>query len=83
MAQIVVDNLDPLLIAQLTSRSQRHHRSLNDELLDILVDAVRAEDVDKEASTLEAEEKLVPARARYTGRIFNDSSRLVRENRER
>ncbi len=83
MAQIVVENLDPLLIAKLTSRSQRHHRSLNDELLAILVDAVRVEGVDREASTLEAEEKLDRARARYAGRIFDDSSRLVREDRER
>lgn len=83
MAQIVVNNLDPLLIAKLTSRSQRHNQSLNDELLAILEDAVHTEGVDNKASTLEAEEKLARARARYSGRTFDDSSSLIREERER
>lgn len=43
MAQTVVNILAPLLSAKLTSCSQRHHLSLNDELLAILENAVHAE----------------------------------------
>ena len=70
MAQIVVNYLAPLLIAKLTSRSQRHHRSLNNELLAILENAVHAERIDSKASTLAPTEKLARARARYSGQIF-------------
>ena len=86
MAQIVVNNLDPLLIAKLTSRSQRHHRSLNDELIAILENAVHAEGINSTlstSSTSASAEKLDRARARYSNRIFDDSSMLVREDRER
>ena len=70
MAQTVVNNLAPLLSAKLTSRSQRHHRSLNNELLAILENAVHAERSDSKASTLAPAKKLDRARARYSGRIF-------------
>ena len=83
MAHLVVENLDPLLIEKLKSRSQRHSRSLNDELIAILSDAANAEGVDRRVAALEAGEKLEQARARYSGRIFNDSTELVREDRER
>ena len=83
MAQIVVNDLDPLLIAKLTSRSQRHHRSLNDELIAILENAVHAEGIDSKLSTSASAEKLDRARAIYSNRIFDDSSRLIREDRER
>jgi plasmid stability protein len=45
MTQIVVENLDPTLLAKLTSRSQRHRRSLNEELIAILENAVQGEGV--------------------------------------
>ena len=80
MAQIVVNYLAPLLSAKLTSRSQRHHRSLNDELLAILENAVHAEGSDSKASTLAPEEKLARARA---VEFLLSSSRLLREERER
>jgi len=83
MTQIVVENLDPTLLAKLTSRSQRHRRSLNEELIAILENAVQGEGVAREVDALEAEEKLAQARAKYTNRIFDDSSKLIREDRER
>ncbi len=63
MAQTFVNNLDPLLLAKLTSRFQRHHRSLNNGLLAILEKAVHAEGSDSKASTLAPAEKLARARA--------------------
>lgn len=86
MAQITVENLDPLLIEKLKSCSQRHGRSLNEELIAILeqaVDTVNADVVDTTVAIAKAREKLEQARARYSGRIFTDSTELVREDRER
>ena len=70
MAQTVVNNLAPILSVQLTSHSQRHHRSLNNELLAILENVVHAVGSDSKASTLAPTEKLARDRARYSGRIF-------------
>lgn len=83
MAQLVVENLDSLLIKKLKSRSLRHGRSLNEELITILEQAVDAEVIDIEIAMVEAREKLEQARARYPDRIFSDSTQLVREDRER
>jgi plasmid stability protein len=42
MAQLVVKDIDPLLIEKLKSRSQQHSRSLNEELIAILKQAINA-----------------------------------------
>lgn len=81
MAQLILDNLNPLLLEKLTSLSQRHGRSLNEELIAILEQAVDNEG--QAVPTTEATVKLEQARARYSGRTFSDSTELVREERQR
>ena len=83
MAQLVVKNLDPIIIEKLKARSQQHGRSLDEELKAILEQAVDTKAVDRMAAVAEAEAKLEKARARYAGRIFSDSTELVREDRDR
>lgn len=83
MAQIVLENLDPLLIEKLKILSQRHGRPLNEELKAILEQAANTEALDEGLVPEDATRKLELARARYSGRIFSDSTELVREDRER
>lgn len=82
MAQLILDNLNPLLLEKLTSLSQRHGRSLNEELIAILEQAVNTEVVEQQVSSI-ADVKLEQARARYSGRTFSDSTELIREERQR
>ncbi len=44
MAQILVRNLDDAVKAQLRQRAQRHHRSMEEEVRDILRNALKGED---------------------------------------
>jgi plasmid stability protein len=83
MAQLIVENLNPLLLEKLKSLSQRHGRSLNQELIAILEQAVNTEAVERAVAMTEATEKLEQAQARYAGRTFSDSTELVREERQR
>lgn len=83
MAQLIVENLNPLLLEKLNSLSQRHGRSLNEELIAILEQAVNAEVIEQAVAMTEATAKLEQARARYSGRSFSDSTELIREDRQR
>jgi plasmid stability protein len=83
MAQLVLENLDPILIEKLRIRSQQHGRSLDEELKAILAQAFDIEVVCEVIAMAEAREKLEQARARYAGRNFSDSTELVREDRDR
>lgn len=82
MAQFILENLNPLLLEKLTSLSQRHGRSLNEELIAILEQAVNTEVVEQPVPSIAAV-KLEQARARYSGRTFSDSTELIREERQR
>jgi len=83
MAQLIVENLNPLLLEKLKSLSQRHGRSLNEELIAILEQAVNAQVIEQAVAMTEATVKLEQARARYSGRSFSDSTQLIREDRQR
>ena len=82
MAQVVLENLDPIIIEKLKVRAQRHGRSLDAELEDILTQAVETEVVDTAVAIAEAWERIDKARAKYAGRIFSDSVELLREDRQ-
>lgn len=82
MAQLILKNLNPLLLEKLTTLSQRHGRSLNEELIAILEQAVNTEVVGQVVPTIAAV-KLEQARARYSERTFSDSTELIREERQR
>ena len=82
MAQVVLENLDPIIIEKLKVRAQRHGRSLNAELEDILIQAVETEVVDTPVAIAEAWGRIDKARAKYAGRTFSDSVELLREDRQ-
>lgn len=82
MAQLILKNLNPFLLEKLTSLSQQHNRSLNEELIAILEQAVNTKVGEQAVPTIEATVNLEQARARYSGRIFSDSTELVREDRQ-
>ena len=76
MPDLLIDGLDPQVLAKLRQRAEKHGRSLEDEIKLIL---------EKEAlqCDLEWQGKLDDYRARFRGRRFSDSTELVREDRDR
>ena len=82
MAQVVLENLDPVIVEKLTARAQRHGHSLEAELKAILTQAAQTEVIDK-AAMAAAWERIDRARAKYAGRIFSDSVELLREDLQR
>jgi plasmid stability protein len=76
MAQLLVRDLDPAVLARLKQRAKRHGRSLQREAKAIL----------EAASTFSREEAQQVAadwRRRLSGAIATDSADLLREDRER
>jgi plasmid stability protein len=76
MAQVVIRNLDDAAVARLKVRAARKGISLEKELRTIIT----------EAACRDREEDLVRARAlrrQLGGRRHSDSTRLIREDRDR
>jgi len=83
MSELVVRDLDPVLIQKLRLRSQKHGRSLEEEVKTILEQTMKAEAAVGESLNLSPAVKLEQARASYSGLIFSDSTALIREDRDR
>ncbi|MBC6429960.1 Arc family DNA-binding protein [Nostoc sp. HG1] len=84
MAQILVENLDPVILEKLETLAKQHGRSLQEELKQILQQATEpmthyhtGGDIKK------AREAVARAQVRYAGKTFSDSAELIREDRER
>ena len=76
MAQILVRNLDNNVVARLKKRAQREGRSLQSEAKVILEQAAQAD--------MEYALELANAiRSKFTGRKFQNSTDLIREDRDR
>lgn len=78
MKQILVRDLDEKTVARLKSQAQRHGRSLQGEVKVILMGAV-----DFSLREARAISERWQKRLAATGRIFSDSVRLIREDRDR
>jgi antitoxin FitA len=76
MAQILVQDLSPALVARLKERAERNGRSLQDEVKAILESAAKL-------SMTEAGEVARQIRQSLEGRMTSDSADLLREDRER
>ena len=76
MAQILVRKIDAAAVARLKKRAREQGRSLESEAREILVQAARV-DAD---TALKLVDRL---RTRFRGRRFEDSARLIREDRDR
>ena len=77
MGQVLVRGLDDAVIERLKQRAERHHRSLEAELGDILDQVSRQVDV---AKTRDLADRI---RRKLEGRPHSDSADLIREDRER
>jgi len=76
MAQVVIRNVDDTAMARLKARAARKGVSLEGELRAILIDAARR---DCEGDL----ERTRALRERLSGRRHTDSTRLIREDRDR
>ena len=76
MAQVLIRDVSPEVVNKLKARAKRNRRSLEAELRIIFEQAV-----EEPAVAMLAEVDRV--RALFTGRTFEDSAVLVREDRER
>ena len=76
MSQILVRNLDDAAVERLKSRARAHGRSLQAEAKDILEQSARID-------VAEARKLVDCIRKSFEGRKFDDSTELVREDRNR
>ncbi|NDJ20757.1 hypothetical protein GS682_03690 [Nostoc sp. B(2019)] len=84
MAQILVDNLDPIILKKLETLAEQHVRSLQEELKHILQQAAETAMHYHTGGNIEtAREAVTRAQVRYAGQTFSDSTELIREDRER
>ncbi|MEH2360400.1 FitA-like ribbon-helix-helix domain-containing protein [Nostoc sp.] len=84
MAQILVEDLDPIILEKLETLAKQHGRSLQEELKQILQQAAEKVTHYHTGGNMEkAREAVARAQVRYTGKIFSDSTEFIREDRER
>ena len=77
MAQLLVRDLDPAVVARLKERARQNHRSLQGEVKAILEQAA-------ETATREEALAMIDKWQRKWGeRVFSDSTLLIREDRDR
>lgn len=83
MAQILLENLDPLILEKLENLAKQHGRSLQEELKHILQQAAETATQYHTGGDMEqAREAVARAQVRYAGKFFSDSAELIREDRE-
>ncbi|MEH1861388.1 MAG: Arc family DNA-binding protein [Nostoc sp.] len=84
MAQILVEDLDPIILEKLETLAKQHGRSLQEELKQILQQAAeKATHYHTGGDMEKAREAVARSQIRYIGKIFSDSTELIREDRER
>ncbi|MBW4625001.1 MAG: hypothetical protein KME49_05695 [Brasilonema octagenarum HA4186-MV1] len=83
MAQVLVEDIDPMILGKIEILAKQHGRSLQEELKHILQQAAENEAYHTGGDMAKAREAVARAQARYTGRTFSDSAELIREDRQR
>ena len=78
MAQLLVRDLDPALVARLKEQATRHQRSLEAEVRVILAEAAP----ERTAAFHEAVRFAAEMRSKYAGKITDDSTDIIREARD-
>lgn len=85
MGRMIIDGVAPDLIDALRQRATEHGRSLDDEVVRILAQAITpvdaADDAQNRVSRMRARTDAM--RARLAGRLHSDSLSLLREDRDR
>jgi plasmid stability protein len=76
MAQVVIRNIDDEAMARLKARARRKGVSLERELRSILIDTARLDEAG-------FRERAATFRRKLSGRTHSDSTKLLREDRDR
>ncbi|BAY16360.1 hypothetical protein NIES21_21860 [Anabaenopsis circularis NIES-21] len=84
MAQILVENLDPVILEKLENLAKQHGRSLQEELKHILQQAAETlTNYQIGGDMQQVRDAVARAQIRYANKFFSDSAELIREDRER
>ncbi len=76
MAQLLVRDLDPAVVARLKDKARQNHRSLQGEVKAILVAAA------ERATREEALAMIDKWQRKWGDRVFSDSTQMIREDRD-
>jgi antitoxin FitA len=77
MAQLLVRDLDPAVVARLKEQARQNHRSLQGEVKAILEQAAATATRDEALAMIDKWQR------RWGDRVFSDSTQLIREDRDR
>lgn len=77
MAQLLVRDLDPAVVARLKEQARQNHRSLQGEVKAILEQAAATATRDEALAMIDKWQR------RWGDRVFSDSTRLIRQDRDR
>jgi plasmid stability protein len=76
VAQLLVRNLDPTVVARLKEQARQNHRSLQGEVKAILEAAAQRATRDEALALVDKWQR------KWGDRIFSDSTQLIREDRD-
>ncbi len=76
MAQLLVRDLDPAVVARLKDKARQNHRSLQGEVKAILEEAAQR------ATREEALAMIDKWQRKWGDRVFSDSTQMIREDRD-
>jgi plasmid stability protein len=77
MAQLLVRDLDPAVVARLKEKARPNQRSLQGELKAILEEAAARATRDEALAMIDKWQR------KWGGRVFSDSTQMIREDRDR
>ncbi len=76
MAQLLVRDLDPAVVARLKEKARQNHRSLQGEVKAILVAAAERATRDEALAMIDKWQR------KWGDRVFSDSTQMIREDRD-
>jgi antitoxin FitA len=76
MAQLLVRDLDPAVVARLKDQARQNHRSLQGEVKAVLEAAAQRATPDEALALIDQWQR------RWGDRVFSDSAPLIREDRD-
>ncbi len=84
MAQVLIEDIDPIILKKLEFLAKEHGRSLQEELKHILRQVTDVQPYYHTGGDIaKARVAVARSQARYAGRTFSDSAELIREDRQR
>lgn len=81
MNTIILNDIDPTILEKLQVLSQRHNRTLEEEVTAIITEVAEVETLSFKTPRQVFRGKLEQARSQYGDRVLSDSFELLREDR--